>query len=66
MVSSMKDFGHTTRGIPLDTGYRGYNIRTVWVTDHWVFQVFFREEWVDTFLNLEDLKTTIDEWKVAP
>lgn len=46
-------------------GYRGYDISTRWVEDHWVHDVFFQGDWVDSFLDLEDLRTTIDSWHNA-
>lgn len=47
-------------------GYRGYEILAVWLRDHWVFRVFHRWEWVDTFSSLEEAQTTIDAWLDAP
>jgi len=46
----------------MGNGYRGYQIHTVWVKDHWVHKVSWRGEWVDTFLTLDEVKAQIDTW----
>lgn len=51
--------------LPTDTYYRGYRLSQVWVTDHWVWKVYFGPDWVDSYLNPEDAKADIDDWQEA-
>lgn len=50
--------------------YRGYHILAVWTErkgdrNGWVYKVYFKGEWVDSFLRLEYAKQSIDEWVEA-
>jgi hypothetical protein len=47
--------------------YRGYFIEVRWVVDHWIFIIYdIRGEEVDRYLDLDEVKSTIDEWQNAP
>lgn len=52
----------TTTPLPTDTYYRGYRLSKVWVTDHWVWRVYWGPNWVDTFLADTKAKADIDSW----
>jgi hypothetical protein len=52
-----------TNTLPIDRYYRGYRLSKTWVTDHWVFKVYYGSAWVDSFLHEVDAKAQIDEWQ---